>query len=195
MLGKRGVYELFGTICGVVAEVLQPVHFGIAAEPGELALGVVAVSLLGSGDGLGERALAAQMAGGLAVAERAHGEDLGAVDGKQSPGLLDQSLLEHAGASRIDAIVKGGARGAEAEAQDAVALEGVTAMEQKLAHGAGGGGADLDGADQLGLIVGMDAEGGFGVEAAQQTPERSGTAAVAQPLAKVLVALRAGEEA
>src|ERR1039458_4765261 len=47
--------------CGVFAEVLQAVDFGIAAgplaaEPGELALGVVAVSLLGSGDGLGERA-------------------------------------------------------------------------------------------------------------------------------------------
>src|ERR1700687_742258 len=41
----------------------------------------------------------------------------------------------------------------------------------------------------------MDAEGGFGSEAAQQTPERSGTAALAQPLAKALVALGAGEQA
>ena len=45
---------------GVVAEVFDPMDIGIAAKPGELALGVVAVSLLGGGDGLGEPTFAAQ---------------------------------------------------------------------------------------------------------------------------------------
>src|SRR5208283_671957 len=106
-----------------------------------------------------------------------------------------QSLVEHAGAAGVDVIVEGGALGAESEAQDAVALDGIAALAQKLAHGAGGGGADLDGADELGLVVGVDAQGGFRVEAAQQTPERGGTAAMTQAVAKVLVALGAVEEA
>ena len=68
-------------------------------------------------------------------------------------------------------------------------------MDQELAHGAGRRGADLDGADELGLVVGMNAESGFGIEAAQQSPERSGAAAMTQAAAKILVALGSVEEA
>ena len=35
---------------GFIAEAFEPVDFGLAAEPGHLALGVVAVALLGAGD-------------------------------------------------------------------------------------------------------------------------------------------------
>ena len=53
------VFEVFGDelerlVCDVfvAAAAFEPVHVGFAAEPGELALGVVAVALLGLGDGL-----------------------------------------------------------------------------------------------------------------------------------------------
>ena len=36
---------------GIVAEGFDPVHVGLAAKPGELALGVVAMALLGFGNG------------------------------------------------------------------------------------------------------------------------------------------------
>ncbi len=38
-------------VSGIIAEGFDPVHVGLAAKPGELALGVVAMALLGFGDG------------------------------------------------------------------------------------------------------------------------------------------------
>ena len=47
----------------------KPVHVGFAAEPGELALGVVAMTLLGLGDGLLAGEFVAEDGGGFCVAE------------------------------------------------------------------------------------------------------------------------------
>ena len=102
-------------------------------------------------------------------------------------------MLEHLGAAEIDALVECGALGAEADAKDAITLDGIAAVAQQVTHGPGGSGADLYGADQFRRIVGMDAGGGFRVEAAQQTPQGSGAMAAAQPFAQPLVTLRPGE--
>src|ERR1700756_1359303 len=83
----------------VVAEALEPQHVGLAAEPGELALGVVAVSLLRRGYGLGEGHLAAQDAAGLLVSEGVKGTRSSitgrfAVLRDEAPGFVDQIFIE-----------------------------------------------------------------------------------------------------
>ena len=129
------------------------------------------MALLRARDGFDEFTFAAQMFGGLAVTEGAHGERLRAIAVEQRARFFYQALLEHGGAAAIDAIVKQAALRAEAEAQDAVTLEPIAAISQEFAHGAGRSGADLDGADELWLIVGMNAARGFGIQTAKQTPE------------------------
>ena len=118
---------------GFRPEAVEPLHFRFAAEPGQLALGVIAVPLLGTRDGLRRRAFAAEMFGGLAVSQRAHGEDIGAVARKQSASFFDEALLEHGGAAAVDVIVERSALRAEADAERAVALESVAAMVEKFA--------------------------------------------------------------
>src|SRR5271168_1253382 len=54
----------------IVAEPLQPQHLRLAAEPGQLALGVIAVGLLSGLDGLFAGEVAAQELDGLLVTER-----------------------------------------------------------------------------------------------------------------------------
>src|SRR5277367_269407 len=54
---------------GVAAAAWEPVHVGFAAEPCELALGVVAVALLGLGDGLVPCEFVAQDGGSFRVAK------------------------------------------------------------------------------------------------------------------------------
>lgn len=63
--------ELLGLHCGVfvASAAFEPVDVRDAAEPGLLALGVVAVSLLSVGDGLLAGELSSQNGGGFRVAE------------------------------------------------------------------------------------------------------------------------------
>ena len=75
----------------VAAEAGEPVECRILAEPGELALGVVAVALLGLGDGLVAGDLAAQQGDGLGVAERGEWTAIWAVLSKELDGLLDKA--------------------------------------------------------------------------------------------------------
>ena len=147
-------------------------HVGFAAEPGELAFGVVAVALLGVGYGLLAGELVAQDGGGFGVAERGEGAAVGAVTGEEALGLFDEAAVgplagKHGGGALVDALVEAGAGRGEAEAQDAVAGEGVAALLPLDCHGShgsaagavmrlGGGEGDLDGADDLGDVVGVD---------------------------------------
>ena len=79
-----------GDGCGVVAEGFDPVDVGLAAEPGELALGVVAVALLGGATASSRWSLAAQDGEGLPVAEGVEGFD-GAVAGEEGAGFIDEA--------------------------------------------------------------------------------------------------------
>ena len=74
------VEGLLGDV-GVAAAAGEPVDVGVAAEPGELALGVVAVALLGLDDGLLAGELVAEDGGGFGVAEGGEGATVGAVAG------------------------------------------------------------------------------------------------------------------
>jgi hypothetical protein len=186
---------------GVVAgagEWVSGVEFGFATEPGGLAFGVVAVSLLGAGDGLGLGEFVAEDGGGFDVAEGCKGAAGGAETLDELTGLFEQAAGEHAGGAGVDAPVEQVAGWREREAQDAIAGEGVAALLPLLGEGAAGGERDLDGADCLGDVVGMDALGGCGVEAAKSAVEMRGTAgcgALAQEIAQAWVLRGRGKEA
>ena len=112
----------------VAAAAFEPVHLGFAAEPCELALGVVAMALLGLRDGFVAGDFVAQDGDGLGVAERGERAAVAAVAFDEALGLFDQAAVEHRGGALVDALVEAGAGRVEAEAQDAVAGEGVAAL-------------------------------------------------------------------
>ena len=124
-------------------------HVGFAAEPGELAFGVVAMALLGLRDGLVAGEFAAQHGDGFGVAERGERAALVAVAFDESLGLFDEAAIEHGGGALVDALVEACARWVEAEAQDAVAGEGIAALLPLCGEGLVRGERDLDGADDL----------------------------------------------
>ena len=202
--GSRGFGEVAGgegdglsDDGGGVAEAWKDVggvEFGFAAEPGLLALGVVAVALLGGGDGCRFGHLAAQDGRSLGVAKRGEGAALRTEPREQRAGLCDEACGEHGGAASVDAGVQLGARRGKGQAEDRVAGEGVAARGPLLRDGAAGGERDLDGADELGGVVGVDEGGGGGVEADEGSVEADMIAA-SKRRAEGGVGGRCGEEA
>ena len=103
----QGLDEIDGGLLGfgVVAEGFDPMDTGLAAEPGELAFGVVAMALLGFGDGdlftdaLEENRLR------LTIAERVQNLD-GPVAGEESACFLDETGGEHGGAAVVQTVVE-----------------------------------------------------------------------------------------
>ena len=87
--------ESFALDVVVGAEAGEPVDVRVAAEPGELALGVVAMALGGGSDGFFAGDLVAQDGDGLGVAERGEGAAVEAVVFDELGGLFDQAAIEH----------------------------------------------------------------------------------------------------
>ena len=112
----------------VAAAAFEPVHARFAPEPGELAFGVVAMALLGLGDGLLPCQVVLQDRFGFGVAERCEGPTVRTVARDESLCFFDESAVEHGGGPLVDAFVEAGTRRVEAEAEDAVASEGVTTL-------------------------------------------------------------------
>src|ERR1700734_200364 len=104
----------------VAAAAFEPVDLGLAAKPGELAFGVVAMALLGLGYGLLAGEFVLENCRGFGVAERGEGTAVGSVAGDEAFGLFDQAAVEHRRSALIDALVKTRAGRVEAETQDAV---------------------------------------------------------------------------
>ena len=159
---------------------------GLAAEPCDLALGVVAMALLRLGDGLFAGELAAQDGRGLGVAERGERAAVAAVALDEAFGLFDQAAVEHRRGALVDAFVEQRARRIEAEAQDAVAGEGIAALLPLLGERLLCGERDLDGADDFGDVVGVDGCGCGRVEAGEdavQIGRAVGFGALAQTFA------------
>src|ERR1017187_1112400 len=182
----------------IAAEASKPLDFRVFAEPGELALGVVAMALGDEGDRLVAGELAAQHRDGLGVAERGEGAAFKSVGFDELSGLFDQAAIEHFVRAAVDTGIELGAGRVEAEAQDAVAGEGVAALFPLLRDGRAGGERHLDGADDFGRVVGVDERGGGGVEAGEDAVEVGGVfllGAGAEFGAERFVALRRGEEA
>lgn len=148
---------------------------GLAAEPRHLALGVVAVPLLGGGDGLVAGELVFEEVSGLAVAERVQ-RTHAAIVPEERLRFFDEALVEHRGGAAVDTFVEGLAVGVETEAEDAEPGEGVAAVLPKLGHGAASGEADFDGADELSGIVGVNSFGGRAIHARQDAMKIGGSA-------------------
>ncbi len=96
----------------------------------------------------------------------------------------------------VERLVEGIAIGHEADFQGAIALEGIAAFAEELAHGTARQQADFQGAGDFGDVVGVNPGGRFAVEAAQQAVQRSGAARLAggEAVAQRLVARRAFEQ-
>src|ERR1700677_2103152 len=150
-----------GRIC---AKSLQPANLGLAAEPGELTLGIVAVTLAGGGNGLLQGQRAGKMLHRLAVAQGVkHG--CSAIASNQLPCLFNQALGKHGARTGVEALVKLRTYWIQAEAQDAVASQCFPPFLPGLRHGTGSGQGHLDGSYDLRSIVGVDAGGRGWVEA------------------------------
>ncbi len=176
---------------GVVTEEGKGVGFGVEegffAEPGALALGVLAVAGLGLGDGLFAGELAAEDGESLGVAEREEGA--GEVGGRgvaaegfeEALGFVEQAAVEHLRGAVIDAVVELFPGRLEGEAEDAEAGKGVaTALLPLGGEGLLDGEAEGKGAEELGRVVGVDGVGGVGIEAGEEAMEVGGAAAVGE---------------
>lgn len=112
----------------------------------------------------------------LAVAKgRKRAADISAFR-EQRAGFFHQTFVEHLGSTQIDACIERLPFRIEAEAKDAEADEGIAALLPEFAHGTTGGKTDLDGADELGGIVGVNLCGGCGIHVEQDAVKVSGAA-------------------
>src|SRR6202041_1008919 len=85
----------------IVPETVQPGNFGLSAKPGELAFGVVAVTLAGFSNGLLQCEAACKILRRLAVSERGQRWRM-AVAGNQVLSLFNQAFREHGARPGID---------------------------------------------------------------------------------------------
>ena len=194
------LYKLagLGSDGGIVAEALEPADVGLTAKPGELAFGVVAVGLASGGDALGFGGFATQDGASLAVAKRIEGAGCFAVLGDESAGFVDEAVGEHRGGAGVDAGVKAGPGRVDSDAEDTIAGERVAAGFPCLGERLAGCEADFDGADELGLVVGVDARSGSWIETAEKAVQPSGAVDCSAALevgAGLFRALWAGEKA
>ena len=163
-----GISSVFYPICGefdglgCVAEVFDPVDIGFAAEPGELAFGVVAMALLSGGDGFGFGHGSVDCGDGLAVAEGVQGFHA-AVLSQEGAGFLDEARLEHGCGAVVDAVVELLTGWVEADSEEAEAGEGIAgdfrAGFERGGEWLAGGEADFEGTDEFWGVVGVDTRG------------------------------------
>ena len=182
---------------GVVAETFHPGNVGLAAKPGHLALGVVAVSLLRGGDGLRHRQLAADALQRLLVAERVHRRYV-AVALEQRFSFGYESVIEHPRRATIDTVVKLLARGIQANAKNAEATQGISSLLPELAHWTARGQADFNSANEFRYVVAMDRGCGRRIKSLQQAMQVRRApfgSAGAETFAQFVRALRAGKQA
>ena len=174
----------------VVAETGEPFDGGLAAKPGDLALGVTAGGLLDGADGGIEIDDAGEMGAELAVTDEVEGLEAGTeAASEQGADFVQPARGKHGAGTALDAGVEGGARRHEADFEGQKTFEARTREAEEFAHGAAGGEANFDGADDLGGVAGRDAGGGGGIEAGEETMEIFGAAgarAAAQAFAELL---------
>ena len=196
MGGTANQGQSFGLDLRVVAEAGEPMHGGVAAEPGELALGVVAMALLSGGDGGFAGEVAVEDSHCLGVAERGKRAASFTEAVAQHLRLGNEAEGEHGGGAAVDAGVQGFAFGSEVELEDAVAFERVAAGLPLGGLGLAGGEGDFNAADELGGVVGVDCRSGARIEALEDAVEIAGFCGeIAEAFAEGFVAGRGRGEA
>ena len=106
----------------------------LAAEPGHLALGVVAVSLLGSLQSLFAREFSVQELHCLFVSEGSQWTSGIAVLLKQKLRLFDHAPFEHLLCAAVNAVIQSLTIGIKAKAQDAEAAQWVSSLLPEVCH-------------------------------------------------------------
>src|SRR5579864_2986634 len=137
------------------------------------------------------------MLNGLLVAEGGEWPSGCAVLLEQVLSLLDQSVLEHAAGTLVDAIVESSAIRIETELQNAEAAQGIAALLPEFGHFLPRREANLDRADQLGDIIGMNLFSSSAVEVLKNSVEIVRTVACrafAQALAQLFRTLGTREK-
>ena len=121
-----GLHQLDGCLhrAELIAECFNPMDVWLAAKPGELALGIVAMALLGCGYRLSPLPRTIHHGSGLSVAEGVERLD-GAVAREETAGFFHEAGGKHGGGTLVEALVKFLARRIEADAQEAEAGKGI----------------------------------------------------------------------
>src|SRR5579863_9962562 len=182
----------------IVTEAVEPVNVRFATEPGQLAFGVMAVRLARRGDGFGDSQFTVKHVTRLTITKRVEGALRLAVLADEAERFLDKTIREHALRTLVDALVQLRACGIEADAQDAIAGERVPSPLPDGGERPADGKTHLNGADELGMVVDMDALCGRRIEAqkhAVQPGRAAALGALAQASPDVLGTLRSGKEA
>ena len=161
---ESSVYDLL-----IAAAASEPVHVWFAAEPGELALGVVAMALLGLSYCLFPGEFVLQDSDGFGVAERGEGATLSAVTGNEAFCLFNQAAVKHRCSALVDAFVETFTWRIEAELQDAIAGEGVAAFLPLCGERALCRERDFNSADDFGNVVDVNGCCGGWIETREDT--------------------------
>lgn len=134
----------------------EPMHV-VPAKPRELALGIVAMSLGTEYDGLLAGDFTAQFLDGVRVSKRSERAAIVAVFLRQARGLLDETAVKHLRGAPVDAFIQRSTRRIESNAQHGVACERFARVLTPVRrNGTARGERDLNSADHLGKIVGVD---------------------------------------
>lgn len=179
-----------------VAKLANPADIFFAAKPGHLALGVVAMALLGDGDGVRFGEFGAQDSERLTVTqrfERTHRTEAG----EQRLGLGENSFGEHLRSSIVDARIERSACWIKADAQQTKTSECVASLGKLVRNGATRGERDLNCTHQLRRVVRMNARSGNGIKARKQAMQPARTTALAaarHASPQIVIALRAREQ-
>jgi hypothetical protein len=176
---------------GRVAELGEPVDGGFAAEPGHLALGVLAGGDGGEFDGLREGEVSLDEGQGLLIADGFKGLGRrGNALSEEEFDFADEAGVEDSAGAGGDALVEEGARRSETDLEDLVAFKGEGSIYKELGGGAAGEHADFESADGFVEIVRVDAGGGGGVKADEEAVKgtRAARFALRETAAEVVVA-------
>lgn len=195
----------FGLNIGIVSRSCKPVHFGFAAEPGNLPLCIVPMPSLRLCDSFVARQLTAKNSDRLSITKCPERAALIAVALDQKLCLFDQASVEHLCGAAINAVVEVSAERADAEAHYVESRQRIASALAPLLRNrheawtlvASRRKRYLDGANQLGCIIRMNLASGLWIKAIENTVQMRRSAqsrSLSQSVTKVLVARWSCEE-
>src|SRR5947199_454242 len=181
----------------IVTQSTHPDHLRLAAEPGHLAFGVVAMGLLSCLQCGFPIDFPSQKLDCLFIAQRTQRARRIAVFLHEACSFLDQTRREHFLCTLINACIEGIASRIETEPKNVEALERLPPSPPQLSHFLPGGQTNLDGANELGRVIRVNASGGRRIKPLEYAMQMARTlfcGALTQAFAEFFRTLRPGEE-
>src|SRR6266550_4686824 len=148
----------------IVTESTHPDHLRLAAEPGHLAFGVVAMGLLSCLQCGFPIDFPSQKLDCLFIAQRSQRARRIAVFLQEACGFLDQTRREHLLGALINTRIERIAIRIETESKNADALQRLPPMLPHFGHLLPGGQTNFDGANELGRVIRVNASGCRGIK-------------------------------